>query len=166
MAKIINDRMFARMDGDFVVFLIGMRINSFWRINKWLPVITAMTRMLKELYAKPESGFINMNNWFGRTSIMVQYWRSFEHLEAYAKDKSGEHYPAWKEFNQILRKSGAVGIWHETYKASEGSYENIYVNMPKLGLGKAGKIISVTESMDTAKSRLEIKEKMYSDSKN
>lgn len=161
MAKIINDRMFARMDGGFVVFMIGMRINSFRKINKWLPTINAMPRMLKELFRNPDSGFLNANYWFGRTTIMVQYWRTFEQLEAYAKDKSSQHYPAWKEFNQQVRQSEAVGIWHETYKISPGSYENIYVNIPKMGLGKAGKLFSVTGSLDHARSRLEIKNEMY-----
>ena len=29
--------------------------------------------------------------WFGRTTIMVQYWRSIEQLMAYAKDRQAEH---------------------------------------------------------------------------
>jgi hypothetical protein len=157
MSKTINDRMFAKMEGDFVVFLIGMRINSFWKINKWFPVIMAMPRMLKELMHKPESGMISMHNWFGRTTILVQYWKSFEHLEAYAKDKSGEHYPAWREFNQKIRKSGAVGVWHETYKVTAGNYENIYVNMPAFGLGKAGKLLPAYGKFENAKERIENK---------
>ena len=49
MAKIINERMAAQIEGDFVVFLIGMRINKFWKITKWLPPFLAMPRMIKEL---------------------------------------------------------------------------------------------------------------------
>lgn len=154
MANKINKRMFARMEGDFVVFLIGMRINSFWKIHKWWPVAKAMPKMLKELYANPQSGFLGAQSWFGRTSIMVQYWRSFEHLEAYAKDKSGEHYPAWKNFNLNIRKSNAAGVWHESYKATAGTYENIYVNMPEFGLGKAGKLLPVSEKYEYAKQRI------------
>jgi hypothetical protein len=157
MSKTINDRMFAKMDGDFVVFLIGMRINSFWKIHKWFPVMMAMPRMLKELIRKPESGMISMHNWFGRTTILVQYWKSFDHLETYAKDKSGEHYPAWREFNQKIRKSGAVGVWHETYKVSAGNYENIYVNMPAFGLGKAGKLLPASGKFENARERIDSK---------
>lgn len=29
----------AQYSGDFVVFLIGMRINSWWRVREWLPVM-------------------------------------------------------------------------------------------------------------------------------
>ena len=45
-------RDFAKMEGDFVVFLIGMRINKFWQIHKWFPVAMAMPKMIKELYSK------------------------------------------------------------------------------------------------------------------
>src|ERR1051326_7165333 len=136
MAEIIHKRMFGRIEGDFVLFLIGMRINNFLRINKWFPVIKSMPRMLKELHQKPESGFLGYQQAFGNPTIMIQYWRSFDQLEKYAKDHNGEHYPAWRDFNQKVRSSGVVGIWHEAYKISEGSYESIYNHMPKFGLGK------------------------------
>lgn len=137
MAQIIKGRKFTNVQGDFVVFLIGMRVNSWFKIHKWFPVAMAMPKMIKELYSNPESGFLGERSWFGRTTISVQYWRSFEHLESYAKNKDIEHFPAWKAFNQKARHSGVVGVWHETYKVSPGSYENIYVNMPLFGLGKA-----------------------------
>ena len=52
MAKTINQRMTVKLEGDFVVFLIGMRVNKFWKVNKWLPVARAMPRMLDELRSK------------------------------------------------------------------------------------------------------------------
>ena len=39
------ERMTARMDGDFVVFMIGMRINRPWMIHKIIPVFAAMPKM-------------------------------------------------------------------------------------------------------------------------
>ena len=39
----------AEMDGDFVVFLIGMRLNKLWKIHKWIHAFFAMPRMLREL---------------------------------------------------------------------------------------------------------------------
>ena len=103
MAKIIKQRMTVQMDGDFVIFLIGMRINRWWKIHKWLPVATAMPKMLKELSAKPESGFLGAEFGLG---VIVQYWKSFEHLEAYAKDRNALHYPAWKAFNKNIKSNG------------------------------------------------------------
>lgn len=158
MAKVINNRMFAKTEDDFVIFMIGMRINSLWKVHKWFPVSAAMPRMIKELYKNPEHGFLHAEMWFGRTTIMVQYWKSFEHLEAYAKDKNAKHLPAWKEFNLKARQSGAVGVWHESYKASPGTYENIYVNMPPFGLGKVGKLIAASGKYEHAKDRINLKE--------
>jgi len=88
MARIFAERMCAQMDGDFVVFIIGMRINKWWKIHKWLPVALAMPRMLKELASKPEAGLLGVQS---MGFSLVQYWRSFEALEAYARSNDGEH---------------------------------------------------------------------------
>lgn len=47
-----------RIEGDFVVFLIGMRINRPWKLREWVPVFTAMPKMVRELERDPESGFL------------------------------------------------------------------------------------------------------------
>lgn len=155
MAKINEGRVFARTEGDFVVFLIGMRINEPLKINKWFPVSMAMPKMIKELYQNKEHGFLSAEMWFGRTTIMVQYWKSFEHLEAYAKNKDAKHLPAWREFNKKVRESGSVGVWHESYKISQGNYENIYVNMPAFGLGKVGTLTNAHGKYEHAGNRIQ-----------
>ena len=154
MATIINQRMVAELDGDFVVFLIGMKINRFWKVHKWLPVARAMMRMLAEVSAKPESGFLGVEAYGAFKMVLVQYWRSFEHLEAYAKDRNGEHYPAWKAFNENMKGNSDVGIWHETYKISSGGYEAFYNNMPPRGLGKIGTLVPATGKREYAAGRL------------
>lgn len=65
-----------------------MRINKPWKPQKWLPVLLAMPKMIKELQAHPESGFLGYT---GLGKIIVQYWRSFEHLEAYARSHDNQH---------------------------------------------------------------------------
>lgn len=149
-----RERLTATLDGDFVVFLIGMRINKPWQIHKWWPVAQAMPRMLKELSRQPELGFLHAEMWFSRTIILVQYWRSMDQLLAYAKDREAEHLPAWQAFNRAVGTDGSVGIWHETYQASRGSYENIYVNMPPFGLGRAGVLRPATGGRQSAAGRL------------
>ena len=153
----INGRMTATVDGDFVVFMIGMRFNKLWAIHKWFPVLLAMPKMLKELYSNKELGLLHHEMWVGRTVILVQYWRSKEQLLAYAKSQDAQHLPAWKAFNKAIGSSGAVGIWHETYQAANGTYENIYANMPPFGLGKAGKLEPVSKGRETAQQRFESK---------
>jgi hypothetical protein len=149
-----RERVTATLEGDFVVFLIGMRINKPWMVHKWLPVARAMPRMLKELHRRPELGFIHGEIWFARNLMMLQYWRSMDQLLAYAKNKDAEHLPAWRSFNRAVGTDGSVGIWHETYAAAAGSYENVYVNMPLFGLGKAGKIQPAAGSRQSAAGRL------------
>jgi hypothetical protein len=150
-----NERFTATLDGDFVVFLIGMRINSPLKVHKWLPVVKAMTRMIGELYRHREMGFLHVESWFGRTTLMVQYWRSLDQLLAYAKNRDAQHLPAWRAFNQAVGTDGTVGIWHETYLATPGSHENIYVNMPAFGLGKAGELREAVHGYQSAAARLQ-----------
>ena len=149
-----RERLFATYEGSFVVFLIGMRINSFWAIHKWWPVAMAMPRMLKELESQPKLGMLGGEMWGGRTTILVQYWRSAEHLFAYAKNREAQHLPAWRAFNRAVGTGGKVGVWHETYLVSPGGYENIYVNMPPFGLGKVGTVAAAGGGMYSAEARL------------
>jgi len=154
MAKVIADRMTAQVEGDFVVFLIGMRINSFWKVHKWLPVAMAMPRMLRELQQDPKSGYLGAESWFGNPTILLQYWRSFEDLERYAKDPDREHRPAWAAFNRAVASRGDVGIWHETYCVRATDFECIYNNMPPFGLGKATTLVPARGHLDTAAGRM------------
>lgn len=149
-----RERLLANLEGSFVVFLIGMRINTLWKVHKWWPAAMAMPRMLKELQDKPELGLLGGEMWGGRTTIMVQYWRSTDHLFAYAKNREAQHLPAWQAFNRAVGTGGDVGVWHETYVVSPGQYENIYVNMPPFGLGKAGALSSATAGLQSAEARL------------
>jgi len=153
MPSVIPQRMAAQIEGDFVVFLIGMRINKPWKLHKWLPVFLAMPRMLKELERRPESGFLGAV--FG-PKVIVQYWRSFEHLETYARSTEGAHWPAWVAFNKRMAKSRAdVGIWHETYLVRAHEYEAVYSGMPPFGLGKIGTLVPATGHRDTARGRVQ-----------
>ena len=154
MSAIRAERLTANIDGDFVVFLIGMRINSPLKVHKWLPVATAMPRMLKELRQQPDLGFLHAELWPGRTILVLQYWRSIGQLLAYATNRDAEHLPAWRAFNRQVGTSGAVGIWHETYSVSAGRYESVYVNMPAFGLGKAGVLQAATGGRQSAADRL------------
>jgi hypothetical protein len=142
--KTHNLRMTSAAEGDVVVFLIGMRVNRWWKPWQWLRTGLAMPRMLRELAAHPELGLLGSEAWFGRTTILVSYWKSMDHLLDYAKLRSAEHMPAWRAFNQRIGMNGDVGIWHETYRVRPGDYENVYVNMPAFGLGKAA---GVTEAL-------------------
>lgn len=74
MPNIYKGRYSAQIEGEFVVFIIGMRINRLWAIHKWLPVLKSMGPMIKELYMNPETGFLSTEyfiSWRGVT--LLQY---------------------------------------------------------------------------------------------
>ena len=85
---------------------------------------------------------------------IVQYWRSFEQLEALAKDKDDPHLDVWRQYWRRVGKNGRTGIWAETYLVQAGHYEAVYGNMPRHGLGKAGRLLPVSES-SSARDRLQ-----------
>ncbi|THV41726.1 DUF4188 domain-containing protein [Glycomyces buryatensis] len=125
-------------EGDLVVFTVGMRINRLWKLNKWWPVFTAMPRMLRELEADPELGLLDSRTMIGGRVIMVmQYWRSADHLERFAHSQDHVHRGFWKWFNREIKSNGDVGLWHELYKVKAGEYDTSYINMPPYGLARA-----------------------------
>ena len=163
MSKVVSKRVTASIEGDFVVFLIGMRINRLLNVGKWVPVFLAMPRMLRELERSPGSGFLGANLYMGspRRPMVVQYWRSFEDLESYARSKDAVHWPAWVEFNKRVGSSRDVGIWHETYLVAAGAYDSVYNNMPPIGLGAVSRLVPAAGRRATAAGRAGIRDEPY-----
>ena len=154
MARINVGRFTHGHSGELVVFLIGMRINSPWRPDLWLPVFLAMPRMLTELFREPGSGLLGFRFALGAGGpVIVQYWDSLDKLYAYASAPESEHRPAWTAFNRQARKAPkAVGIWHETFQVSRA--ESMYVSMPTEGLAQATELVPVGPGSHHAKDRL------------
>ncbi|TDW89611.1 uncharacterized protein DUF4188 [Kribbella pratensis] len=159
MGEVIAGRQTAAYDGEVVVFLIGMRVNSLIKVREWMPVFRAMGPMLRELMKDKEGGlleFRTLPTWRGVT--LIQYWESVEKLQAFANDTGRTHRPAWVEYFRNSFKSGAVGIWHETYVVPAGNTETIYGNMPLLGLGWVKSVEPVNKRTETAADRLHHRE--------
>lgn len=153
---IVPGRMTAQIDGDFAVFLIGMRVNHVLRPDRWVPVARAMPRMLAELFRQPGLGFLHgetMMAW--RMVLMFQYWRSFDHLHAYAHARDRAHLPAWSAFNRMARGNHSVGIFHETFLVRAGQYEAVYVDMPAFGLGRFGTLSPAIGRLQHARDRID-----------
>lgn len=152
---IFPGRYTAQTDEPFAVFLIGVRVNRFWKFSKWMQVAKAMPAMIAELKQHPELGLLHVETAiYWRGVVNIQYWRSFEHLHAYSKMKDGKHLPAWAEFNRRIGNNGAVGIWHETFVVQPGHHEAIYVNMPRFGLAAGVSHQPVTGRTDSARGRM------------
>ena len=145
-----------RDDDGLVVFLIGMRVNRLRAVRTWLPVASAMPRMLAELARDPALGLLGVTSCVqGRGALGVQYWRDLDSLLAYAHSADHEHRPAWREFNRLVRDSdGTVGIWHETFVVPAGAHESVYVDMPAQGLPAALGARRVDASRNRTRDRL------------
>lgn len=155
MSKIFPGRFTADTDGPFVVFLIGMRINNPLALHKWVPTAQAMGPMLHSLYKDPETGFLGGETIFYWGGVgQIQYWRSTEDLERFARSPQETHLRAWQRFNRAVGNDGSVGIWHETYQVAAGKYEAIYGNMPRFGLASAVDHVTVGKRGESARERL------------
>ncbi len=132
-----------------------MRINKAHRPDKWVPVIHAMGRMLPELFRQPDLGMLgSRTRWGGRHLDLIQYWRSFDHLHAYARSHDAEHLPAWRAYNRAVRGNDAVGVWHETFLVRAGDYEAVYRSMPPYGLALAAEHADAVGDLASATGRL------------
>jgi len=134
---VVPGRMTADLDGEFVLLLIGMRINKPWKIHKWWPVFVAMPRLLRRL-SREDHGMLGYHVALRPSGpILVQYWRSAEQLHRFAREGHLEHLAAWRMFNHHVGFTGDVGFWHEAYVVPAGAYECVYGNMPRFGLAAA-----------------------------
>ena len=157
MQKVFNGRFTVKTPDEFVVFLIGMRVNKFWSVRKWLPVASAMPKMLKVLASHPEKGFLGGESFFRLfpvATMLVSYWRSFDDLDKFARNPNDPHLKPWGDYMKRIGSDGSVGIWHETYKITKGHNEAIYGNMPLFGMGKVFEHVPVTKNMDAARQRI------------
>ncbi|MFC7490527.1 MULTISPECIES: DUF4188 domain-containing protein [unclassified Knoellia] len=152
-------------EGEVVVFHIGMTIRSWHRPDLWMPVFTAMPRMLTELARNKEAaargeaedlGFLGATTLLGgQGPFVVQWWRNTELLYAYAHRAESAHLPAWRAFNAAARRHpGAVGIWHETYAVPAGHIETLYGNGARVGLGRITGTVPVARRGRAARERL------------
>lgn len=148
---IYKGRFSAEYDNDLVVFLIGSAMHKPFRFRQWWPVAKAMQAMQVEIARHPEIGCLHIENFGARRNISVQYWKSFEHLERFARSGEWSHLPAWRAFNKLIRDSGDLGIWHETYQVPAGSWETMYGNMPRFGLAAAGRHVPLATTSTAAR---------------
>ncbi|NOJ58931.1 DUF4188 domain-containing protein [Arthrobacter sp. 260] len=136
------------------VFLIGMRANRWWKIRKVSRVAAAMPRMLQHLASDPAAGMLGYEQWFGRTTMLLSYWESPEHLRKFAADRESPHLEPWRRFMKELSGTGDVGIWHETYQVPTTGIETVYNGMPLFGLAKATAHVPIGVRNNTAKQRM------------
>ncbi len=142
MAKYMPGRHTAVIEGDFVIFVIGARVNKPWRLVKALRALGNLRKMVKFLRAHPEKGLLHEET---AGFVSIQYWRSFDALEKFAHDPD-PHLEQWRTYTRLAHRTGEAGIWHETYLVRAGEFEAIYDNIPRRGLAAAGELVSVKDA--------------------
>ena len=153
--EVFPGRYTATLDTPIVVFLIGMRINNVFDVRRWWFVASQMGPMLSTLLQHREKGLLHFETFVSHRGIMMmQYWRSYDELEHFARNSDDPHLGAWRNFNRIVGSHPSAGIWHETYTIAPGQYEGIYGNMPRFGMAAATTHAKVGAGRESAKERL------------
>lgn len=155
MANIFPDRYTSqismRIEEPFIVLILGIRINNFLLFWKWIPAVIASFPMLYTLVRHRAAGFLGgQATYFWPGIGLIQYWRSFEDLERFARNKKHPHLRAWRWYNKAIGSSGSVGLWHEAFLIKPGVHETMYDNMPLFGLAASTKHIPVEECSNAA----------------
>ena len=80
-------RLAAEMDGEFVVYINGMRLNKLRALHKYIIAGRKLAAMFDRLEADPDSGFLGYEPAIRglRSGAAIQYWRSLEDLRAFAQ---------------------------------------------------------------------------------
>ncbi len=152
----IRPRMTAEIEGDFAVFITGMRINKYWKIHKWYPNFRAMRKILMSLFGEQEkNGALCAHAfWNLRGPLLIGYFRSVEQLERFANDPDAPHAKVWADYFKRMKNNGDVGVWHETFVVRDGEYEAVYDYMPSAtGLAMGTSHVPVERRGDKAEQR-------------
>lgn len=85
--------------------------------------------MLRVLLNYTEKGFLYGELiLYGQGIGMIQYRRSFEDLERFAREPSEPLVEAWKRFNRVIGADGSVGFWHESQLVDPKRFESVCGN--------------------------------------
>ncbi len=147
MAAIYRERMAAEIDGEYVVYINGMRLNKLRALPKYLRAGLAAGKMFERLAADPDNGFLGYLPAFTglRSGAAIQYWRSLEDIKRFAHDPDDLHVPAWLWYDEEVGDNGELGFWAELYVVSDGTFETFYRNMPPIGLGEHGSLVRMED---------------------
>merc|ERR1712166_821878 len=108
-------------------------------VHAWLPLLSLLKRVA--LVLMTSTGLFDLLA--GKPALIVQYWRSSEHLIKFARNPNTTHWGPWVEYQKKSKalveygSSTPFGVWHETYLVEPGKFEAIYNSVPE-GFGAMG----------------------------
>lgn len=147
MVTINENRMAAEIDGEYVIYINGMRLNKLRALPRYLRAGLEAAKMFERLEADPDSGFLGyLPAYMGlRSGAAIQYWRSLEDIRRFAHDPDDLHVPAWQWYNEEGGTDGGLGFWAELYVVKDGAFETFYRNVPPVGLGEHGSLVPMVD---------------------
>jgi hypothetical protein len=156
MAKVSPGRFTAHIEGPFVVFRLGIRINSSLLLWKWFPTLRALVPILRILLLSDAPGLLGTFSIFYLSSGrgIIQYWRSLEELEQFVLSQESPYREFWRRYHQSPGSDGSVGVWYEMFLVESKRYEVVYDNMPVSGLAAASEHVPAVGRRETARRRL------------
>ena len=119
-----------------VIFLLGVRINRWRMVRRWLPLLLTVAGAVRELAEDRNSGLLGYRLLLGpgpRQAMIVQYWRGHDDLRRFARGE--RHRSAQRRYWWHYGASDGVGVWHELIGSPSGQHHAMYGNMPPTGLG-------------------------------
>ena len=132
------------------------------RVNKLLGTAVSWMRVASShaADARPNSSAIRSLGllhyeilFYWRGVAIMQYWRSFDHLHAYAHARNAATFPPGRSSTAALARMASVGIWHETYTVAPGQYECHLRQHAALRPGRGRPMhVSATGRLDTCES--------------
>lgn len=157
MSKMMREKFTADAKEPFVFFMTGGHVNNLLMVHKWLPVAWNFIKLVRYVTTHPETGCLGGQLYlrvFPFGMILHSYWRTFDDLEAFARNAEEGHLSAWKDYMQHVAENGAMAIYHEMYLVEPDKFEAIYGNSAPVGLAKAMGAIPVTGRQHHARGRI------------
>jgi hypothetical protein len=139
------------------LFLVGMQCRSWKSMWKIPFILIRMRKIYGELLSNKDSGFL-WGKFFTsnrpKTTLLLSYWKSSEHIERFISDKKFSHHQATKDYYKRLGQDPNIGIWHETYEINPGQAETLYYGMNPFGASGFLDVHSINRHKDNYMNRL------------
>ena len=143
-------RYYARQEQDFVLFVLGLRVNHYWNFREVLKLYRLIPKVFAEARQLGGIGYLGGTYRFTlREPLIIQYWQSMDALQRFAHDPAHSHAQIWKLYHATAGKSGSIGIWHEAYHIVPKGQQSNYFNMPFTGMGQFSPIEPIGKGTST-----------------